>query len=69
MTKTTTMQTERDTKLTSEPVCPHCGHRHTDSWEWDFGPWLEGARTGECDSCGEAFMTERQVTIYYTTAI
>lgn len=50
------------------PVCPHCGRDDHDEWEWDFGPSLEGERIGQCGSCGEEFVTERFVSVYYTTS-
>ena len=55
------------THLTPSPVCPHCGHRHHDAWEWNFGPGLEGETEYECDDCGKPFHCEREVTVYYTT--
>ncbi len=38
------------TQHTDNPVCPHCGYVHRDSWEWDGE---DGDH--ECDSCGEPF--------------
>ena len=61
------MTEQRDTSLTASPVCPHCGHVERDAWEWNFGAGLEGEHTGECNSCGETFKTEREVSVYYTT--
>jgi len=59
--------TMTDTALQQHPVCPHCGHVEQDAWEWNFGPGIEGEREGDCNSCGESFKTEREVSIYYTT--
>lgn len=56
-----------NTKLRSSPICPHCGHRETDAWEWDFGPCMDGEITHSCGSCGEEFVCEREVTVYYST--
>jgi len=56
-----------DTDLQSQPVCPHCGHAETDAWEWDFGPCMEGETNVDCASCGNPFVCEREVTIYYNT--
>lgn len=52
--------------LTTNPVCPHCGCVEYDAWEWNFGPGLEGEHEGNCNSCGEAFVCERTVSVYYT---
>jgi len=57
------------TEMQAHPVCPACGHEHHDAWEWNFGPGLEGERTGSCDHCGAGFVTEREVTIYFTTKL
>lgn len=57
-----------ETTLQDSPVCPHCGHEHTDAFEWNFGPCLDGSIKGrECDSCGEAFDCDLVVTVEYTT--
>jgi hypothetical protein len=57
-----------ETGLQASPVCPHCGHRHDDAWEWNFGAGLEGDSTDRyCDSCGGMFDCSREVTVYYTT--
>lgn len=59
---------EIDTVMMDDPICPHCGHRHRDAWEWNFGPGLDGESNGrECDECGESFDCERHVTVSYTT--
>lgn len=57
-----------NTRLTTAPVCPHCGHVEHDAWEWTFGPGLEGERIGDCNSCGKEFRTYREVSVYYTTS-
>ncbi len=49
------------------PVCPYCGHKHNDSWEWNFGAGLDGDAEHDCDSCGEPFFVRRIVTVDYTT--
>ena len=52
---------EIDTFMTDEIVCPFCGHKHSDNWEWvEIG---EGA----CEECGEDFEVEKNVTVSYTT--
>lgn len=57
-----------ETQMTTAPVCPYCGHIEQDAWEWNFGAGLEGERIGDCNSCGESFKTEREVSVYYTTS-
>ena len=56
-----------DTKLQQFPVCPACGHKHRDAWEWNFGPWLDGETDRDCDNCGKPMHCERVVTIEHTT--
>lgn len=60
-------ETTHDTDLQPQPVCPHCGHVERDAWEWNFGPGMEGEADVDCASCGEPFVCEREVTIYYST--
>lgn len=55
------------TELQPNPVCPHCGCVDHDAWEWNFGPGLEGSTDQDCNSCGEPFVCEREVTVYYST--
>jgi hypothetical protein len=57
-----------ETWLQPRPVCPHCGHKHDDAWEWNFGQGLDGFIDGrECDYCGGVFTCERVVDVNYTT--
>ena len=57
-----------ETTLEPHPVCPHCGHKHRDAWEWNFGSGLDGDSEGrDCDSCGGSFDCERVVDVSYTT--
>lgn len=52
------------------PVCPHCGYKHDDAWEWNFGAGLEGDSNGrECYICGGIFDCERVVDVSYTTRV
>lgn len=51
-------------EYTSDPVCPHCGHKHRDAWEWDS----DGSGQTECGECEKPFFWERIVTIEYTTS-
>lgn len=57
-----------DTMLQPDPVCPHCGHRHRDAWEWNFGEGPDGESNGRaCDNCEALFDCERVVQVSYTT--
>lgn len=52
----------------TSPACPHCGYKHDDAWEWNFGPGLEGTSNArECYRCGGVFDCERVVDVSYTT--
>ena len=53
---------EFDCEYTSSPICPHCGYKHPDSFEWDN----EGDRA--CDSCGKEFDFERIVEVTWVTS-
>ena len=57
------LTSEYDHKYTHEPVCPHCGYVHRDSWEWhgDDGEY-------DCGSCEKPFSYSRQVSITYSTS-
>ena len=61
-------ETMTDTVLQPWPVCPRCGHKHRDAWEWSLGPGLDGSGEHDCDECGNTFHVERVVTVDYTTA-
>lgn len=50
---------DKNTVLTSNIICPHCGYEHLDSWEMDDGEY-------ECD-CGGSYVVERIITVEYST--
>jgi predicted RNA-binding Zn-ribbon protein involved in translation (DUF1610 family) len=56
-----------DTRNTSQPVCPNCGHVERDAWEINFGPGIEGDAEVTCNACGEDYHCERDAIITYTT--
>jgi hypothetical protein len=56
---------EPDTECTPLPVCPHCGHTHTDGWEY-FTGGRESAMV-DCEACGAPFRATQNVLITYTT--
>ena len=51
---------------TDEIVCPYCGHRFSDSWDYGDG---EDIGKIECEACNREFNAERNYTITYTTYI
>lgn len=52
---------------TDNAVCPYCGTVERDSWEYNFGPGLEGDGEVTCGSCGEKFFCSRHVSVTYST--
>ena len=50
---------DKNTHLTRNVICPHCGYEHLDSWEMDDGEY-------ECD-CGGSYVVERIITVEYST--
>lgn len=54
-----------DHEYTDEVVCPHCGHKHRDSYDF-FGDSDEDVNA-ECDECGGVFVATRNVSIDYST--
>jgi hypothetical protein len=54
-----------DHHFTAHLVCPHCGHKHDDSWEMGNGE--EGDWDDECHSCGKALRAQRHITVKYST--
>ena len=60
--------TSHETGLQQLPVRPHCGYKHDDAWEWNFGPALDGDSEGrQCYQCEGEFDCERVVDVSYTT--
>ena len=49
-----------DTDFTEEIICPHCGHRPSDSWEMSDGEH-------ECGDCERRFEVSRCVEVTYST--
>lgn len=56
-----------ETILQPAPVCPSCGHKHLDAWEWNFGSWSDGQIERDCDECGKPMIVDRVVFVDYTT--
>ena len=51
--------------LNSDPICPWCGHKQQDAWEYglDDGEDMDI----ECDACEREFTVECSLDIRYTT--
>ena len=59
--------TKYNTEFTDNPICPHCGYKMKDAWEFDFGPGLEGDVTTQCDDCGKEIWITRHCSVSYST--
>lgn len=57
-----------ETSMTTDPVCPKCGHAETNAWEIDFAPGLDGDARAACASCGADYFVTRTVNVFYTTS-
>ncbi|GBF73076.1 hypothetical protein PA598K_01361 [Paenibacillus sp. 598K] len=51
-----------DTEETVYAICPHCGYRDADCFEW-----TPDVHTHNCGKCNHKFTYERHVEISYTT--
>jgi predicted RNA-binding Zn-ribbon protein involved in translation (DUF1610 family) len=58
---------EIDTDYQSNATCPYCGHVDADSWEIDFGDFMDGEAEVDCPECGEPYIVTRNVTVDYST--
>lgn len=54
-----------DHEYTDEVVCPHCGYKHQDSYE--FFIHNDECSDTNCHSCNKPFTAIRHVNIYYST--
>lgn len=59
------MAAEIDHEYTDYPVCPHCGHEHTD-WECHGDGEEEDVR---CESCDELMDVSTNMWIIYSTSV
>ena len=53
-------------EYTREIVCPHCGCKHNDSYEYFSDGSSEEEVEVDCD-CGETFFAIRKVSVNYST--
>ena len=56
---------EIDHRYTDEVVCPYCGYKHHNSYEY-FGDSDDDTNL-ECVECGKEFIASRNVTVDYST--
>jgi len=56
------MDKKIDHKYTDEIVCPYCGYKSSESYEYE---WDDGEL--ECDGCGKEFSYCREIEVTYTT--
>lgn len=49
-----------DVLYADKVTCPYCGHKETDSWEYEDGEY-------ECGTCGRSYVVELSVTVTYST--
>ena len=43
-------------------VCPYCGHKHGDAWEWCTS---EEPHETKCDNCGQVFQCYAEYSTTY----
>lgn len=55
----------RDHTDTMYPVCPHCGYKERDAWEW--GSAYDSGDKAWCGSCGREFFATRNVSVSWST--
>ena len=55
-----------DHSYTDEIVCPNCGYKFGDSYEY-FGSTAECADNIYCDECDNEFDAVRNISVTYTT--
>jgi DNA-directed RNA polymerase subunit RPC12/RpoP len=56
-----------DHEYTPEIVCPNCGHKESNSWE--FGSGVNDCGDEICGTCGVEFIWDRVVVVEYCTEI
>ncbi len=58
------MENEIEHEHTDEIVCPYCGYKFSDSYEWEAH---EHERTIECHSCEKKFNATATISVSYST--
>jgi hypothetical protein len=53
-----------DTDGTDEPVCPWCGRKYSDGWEFFTGSERDEIEV-ECDKCGKVFVLRCETDVSY----
>jgi len=46
-------------------ICPHCGYKHGDCWEWV----RDIPKTAKCDGCGKLFTVEADYSVDYVSYV
>jgi len=54
-----------DHDLTDEIVCPHCGYKMSDSWDYHMAQ--DDQIEIECDECGGKYKATCVITVEYST--
>ncbi len=62
---TVNYEKEIDHEYTDEIVCPFCGYKFSDSWEYEGDS--EDIGLLECDDCNKSFYATRNVSVDYCT--
>lgn len=52
-----------ETMNEDEIICPYCGHRDSNSWEYDEGDYML-----HCENCEKEFYVNAEVEILYSTS-
>ena len=60
------MSEEFETWREEEIICPYCGYKYDDSWEFLGGEW-ETSGEEECAECGKNFEWDSECDIKYST--
>lgn len=59
---------EIDHNFTDEAVCPHCGHKHNDSWDFFYDVDVNEIEIeADCMSCNKPMIITRHVIVDYCT--
>lgn len=65
--------TDIDHDNTDEAVCPYCGHKQGDTWEYfriinANGGGDGDETTADCDYCQETFIIMQNISVDYSTS-
>lgn len=54
----------KDHEWSNDPLCPYCGHKAQDAWEW--GADTESG-THECGNCEKEYVWRMHIMVRYST--